>query len=300
MTLPQAFRHFAAEATLNMRRSWKVSLLAVLVTAVSLFLAGSLFLLGSNLAATLASWESQARIVVYMTPGAPVEALETVENAINELEGVAGYQLITPKMAEERLRDRSPELGGLLAGLEEAPLPASFEIAIGRLGRRSTQLARGIEDLRQLPSVSGVDDDRHWIQQIAFASAVLRIGAAVVGALLIVGSAFIIASVIRLAALLQREEIRVLRLVGATEFFVRGPFVVQGVLQGLLGSGVALLALTVFYLLLERRELPDLLRSLLLSSFLTPVELAILVAVGTGAGLIGGFLSVRRTAAGLW
>jgi cell division transport system permease protein len=148
--------------------------------------------------------------------------------------------------------------------------------------------------------VSGVDDDRQWIQQISFASALLRVGAAVVGALLIVGSAFIIASVIRLAALLHREEIRVLRLVGATEFFVRGPFVVQGVLQGLLGSVAALLALIAFYLLLERRELPDLLRSLLLSSFLTPSDLVLLVAIGTGAGLIGGLLSVRRTAAGLW
>jgi cell division transport system permease protein len=300
MTLLQALRHFVAEAILNMKRSWKVSLLAVVVTAVSLFLGGALFLLGSNLATTLASWESQARVVVYMTPGAPVEALETVEKAIKELEGVAGYQLITPEEAEDRLRDRSPELGDLLAGLEEAPLPASFEIAIARSDRRSAQVAAGIEGLTNLPSVSGADDDRQWIEQIAFASALLRVGAAVVGALLIAGSAFIIASVIRLAALLHREEIRVLRLVGATEFFVRGPFVAQGVLQGLLGSIVALSALTAFYLVLERREFPDLLRSLLLSSFLSPLELAILMAVGAGAGLMGGLLSVRRTAAGLW
>ena len=75
MTLFQALRHFAAEAFRNMWRSWKVSLLAIVVTAVSLFLGGSLFLFGSNLARALAGWESEARLVVYMEPGASAEAV---------------------------------------------------------------------------------------------------------------------------------------------------------------------------------------------------------------------------------
>lgn len=300
MTLLQAFRYFIAEAALNMRRSWRVSLLAILVTAVSLFLAGALFLLGSNLDTSLASWESQARIVVYMAPGAPAEALTAVREGIDRLEGVAKWQSVSPEMAEERLRARSAMLAELLEGLDEAPLPASFEIELRRSAGKNVQLERGIEALRALPSVTAVDDDRQWIQQIAFASVLLRTGAAAIGTLLIAGSVFIIASVIRLAALLHREEIRVLRLVGATEFFVRGPFVVQGILQGLLGSAFALLALYGFFFLLHRREIPALVESLLLSSFLSPVELLFLLTLGTGAGLIGGLLSVRRTAVGLW
>ena len=300
MTLLQALRHFIIEAALNMRRSWRVSLLAVLVTAVSLFLAGALFLLGSNLDESLASWEAQARIVVYLEPGAPAEDLQGVEVEVRTLPGVVAVHAVSSELAEERLRQRAPGLSKMLEDLEDAPLPASFEIELDARRASESLLDEALEAVRQLPSVSGVDDDRRWIEQIAFASVLLRSGAALIGALLIAGSVFIIASVIRLAALLHREEIRVLRLVGATEFFVRGPFVVQGVLQGIVGSLVALLALGGFFFVLEQRQIPALLRSLLLSSFLSPLELTMLLVLGTGAGLVGGVLSVRRTAAGLW
>ena len=300
MTLLQALGHFVSEAALNMKRSWRVSLLSILVTAVSLFLSGALFLLGSNLDASLTAWESQARIVVYMEPGAPGEAVDAVEQAISALEGVAVSQFISPEMAQERLRARSQDLEDLLEGLDGAPLPASFELELERSAAGEPQFESGILDLQNLAAVTAVDDDRHWIRQLAFASVLLRSGAAAVGLLLIAGSVFIIASVIRLAALLHREEIRVQRLVGATEFFVRGPFVIQGILQGALGTLLALLALSGFFFFLGQREIPDLIRTLLLSSYLSPAEQAFLLLFGTGAGLVGGLLSVRRTALGMW
>jgi cell division transport system permease protein len=300
VTLLQALRHFAAEAFRNMWRSWKVSLLAIVVTAVSLFLGGSLFLLGSNLARALAGWESEARLVVYMEPGASAEAVSMVEERIGGLEGLSSWRLVTPAEAEEELRSRLPELGDLLDGLEEAPLPSSFEIEVTRGRDLEAGLQAWTEEVTTLPGVAGVDDDRLWMEQIAFAATLLRLGATVIGALLLAGSVFIIASVIRLAALLHREEIRVLRLVGATEFFVRGPFVVQGIVQGLLGSAIAVGSLSVAFLVLREKEFPELLRDLLLSSFLTPVELLVVFGIGSAAGVLGGFLSVRRTAAGLW
>lgn len=300
MTLLQAFKHFVVEAGLNMIRSWRVSLLAVLVTAVSLFLGGAFFLLGRNLDRSLASWQAQARVVVYMVPGASGEALADAQQGIERLPGVIDWQLVNPKEAERRLRERSPELSELIGDLDEEPLPASFEIEVGRWSGSNPGFEGGLDTLRTMPEVDAVDDDRAWIEQIAFAALVLRAAAGVIGLLLICGSVFIIASVIRLAALLHREEIRVQRLVGATEFFVRGPFVVQGLLQGVLGCVAALLCLDGVFLLVARRELPELLRSLLLSSFLSPVELAVLVAIGTTAGLVGGLLSVRRTATGMW
>jgi cell division transport system permease protein len=300
VTLLQALRHFVAEAFRNMWRSWKVSFLAVVVTAVSLFLGGSLFLLGSNLDRALAAWESEARLVVYMEPEASAEAISLVEERIEGLEEMASWRLVTPAEAEEEIRSRLPDLAELLEGLEEAPLPSSFEIEVVRGRDLEARLESWIDDVKSMSGVAGIDDDRLWMKQIAFAANLLRIGATVVGALLLAGSVFIIASVIRLAALLHREEIRVLRLVGATEFFVRGPFVVQGIVQGLLGSAVAVASLSIAFLLLQQRELPDLLRNLLLSSFLSPVELLVLIGTGSAAGVLGGLLSVRRTQAGLW
>lgn len=300
MTLPQALRYFVTEAGLNMKRSWRVSLLAILVTAVSLFLGGCLFLFGSNLERSLHSFESQARVVVYLEPGAPEDAVLAAGEAIGRIPGVAHWELVTPQQAAERLIDRSPGLEDVVSGIEDTPLPASFEIEIERSAANAAVADEWIAGLRDLESVYAIDDDREWMRQVAFAAVLLRTGAAIIGLLLLAGSVFIIASVIRLAALLHREEIRVQRLVGATEFFVRGPFVVQGILQGLLGSVAAVAALSGFYYLLEQRQLPELVRSLLLSSFLGVPELVLVMVVGTGAGLVGGILSVRRTEAGLW
>ncbi|MDH3253598.1 MAG: ABC transporter permease [Acidobacteriota bacterium] len=300
MTILQALRYFAGEAQRNMRRSWKVSLLAILVTAVSLFLSGALFLLGANLGRSLGAWESQARIVIYLEAGARSEAVDRVEAELARLGGIGGWTVVSPEEAARRLEGRLPELGELLQGFDEEPLPTSIEVDLGRARNREVEVTEWLQNLEQLPQVAGVDDDRQWIRQIALASALLRAGAAIIGSLLIAGSAFIIASVIRLAALLHREEIRVLRLVGATEFFVRGPFIVEGILQGTLGSAIAVAALSMLYLFVERSDLPSIVRSLLFSSFLTPGELLLLAVLGIGAGLVGGLLSVRKTAAGLW
>ena len=141
-----------------------------------------------------------------------------------------------------------------------------------------------------------VDDDREWLSQLATVVAVVRaVGLALVAGLL--GAAiFTIASVIRLTAYLHHEETGIMRLVGATEFFIRGPFYVEGLLQGVIGGLVASAALWGGYQALHARGKGSLFSTVLALDFLGPRQVAFLILLGGAAGLFGAVVSLRREA----
>ncbi|HRC84086.1 MAG TPA: FtsX-like permease family protein, partial [Thermoanaerobaculia bacterium] len=148
--------------------------------------------------------------------------------------------------------------------------------------------------LEARPGVDLVDDDRDWVSQL---TAVLAVGRALglcLGLVLLAGAVFTIASVVRLTAYLYSDEIAIMRLVGATEFFIRGPFYAEGLLQGLFGGLLATGALAAAFELAKARVASTLWGSMLLGRFLSPLELAGLVAFGTLAGLAGAVISLRR------
>ena len=120
----------------------------------------------------------------------------------------------------------------------------------------------------------------------------------VLGAVLLGTAIFTISSVIRLTAYLYRDEIAVMRLVGATEFFIRGPFYLEGLLQGLTGGLLALAALFGAYSVAREHSGDSVLASVATSQFLTFGQIAILIGVGGLAGLVGSVTSLRRESLG--
>ena len=138
-----------------------------------------------------------------------------------------------------------------------------------------------------------VDDDRDWLGQVETAVAVVRAVGLVLGGILLGAAIFTIASIIRLTAYLHHEEIAIMRLVGATEFFIRGPFYVEGLIQGLLGGGLASAGLYGGYQLVHSRS-RSLLAAVLAGRFLSARQLGLLLVLGAMAGLIGAVASLRR------
>jgi cell division transport system permease protein len=155
-----------------------------------------------------------------------------------------------------------------------------------------------VTELRTHPAVLMVDDDLDWLAQAGRLLALVRATGLALSGLLLGAAIFTIASVVRLILLLYRDEIAVQRLVGATEFFVRGPFYVQGLLQGFVGAVGALAALALIRLVLLANLGPSLAAELLLSRFLGWPQQLVLVAIGALAGFGGAILSVRREVAG--
>lgn len=297
MSFLQALRYFVREAAVNLLRGWKVSLLAILTIAVSLFIGGAFLLVSDNLESSVERWRGEMRVVVYLKPETPAADLRRLAAEAARVPGVRSVEPVDAAAARRRFQEIFPSLSGLVAGWQEEPLPASLEIGLDPRTAGSAPGREGwLADWRRRPEVTLIDDDREWLGQLATAVAVVRaVGLALVAGLL--GAAiFTIASVIRLTAYLHSEETGIMRLVGATEFFIRGPFYIEGMLQGLIGGVVASGALWGAYQLLHARGRGSLVSAVLALDFLGPQQVTFLILLGGAAGLFGAVASLRREA----
>jgi cell division transport system permease protein len=293
LSLARALRYFAREACLNLLRSWRVSLLAVLTITVSLLLGGAFLLASRNLAGSVEGWRGQLRVVIYLKPGTPASDLPRLAAAAGAAPWVAGVEVVSPAAARRRFRDTFPTLADVIDSSEGEPLPASLEVALRREQAEAGGLDAWLEAWRRRPEVAMVDDDREWLGQVETAVAVVRAVGLVLGGILLGAAIFTIASIIRLTAYLHHEEIAIMRLVGATEFFIRGPFYVEGLIQGLLGGALASAGLYASYQLIHARS-RSLLAAVLAGQFLSLRQLGLLLLLGATAGLIGAVASLRR------
>jgi cell division transport system permease protein len=294
VTFARALRYFVVEAARNLARSWQVSLLAISTIAVSLLVGGSFLLVASNLTRIVEDWRRSARVVVYLKAGLEAAEARDLRAVIDAAPWVTQVEIISRELAIDRFRATFPSVADLVGVVGDRPLPSSFELAFDAEAARDQGFDDWLLQLRTHPSVEMVDDDRDWVHQLTRVADLLRIVGVILGVVLLVAAMFTIGSVIRLTAFLYRDEIAVMRLVGATEFFIRGPFYAEGLLQGLFGGLTALAGLWTLWLGLLPRIEGSLLGLTLATSFLSPRDQVALVLLGTAAGLFGSITSLSR------
>lgn len=294
MKLRQALLYFLQEAGISLVRSWKVSLLAVLTISVSLAICGFLMVLSGNLGSLVEQWQAQTKVVVYLRSGAAPADIEQLRAKLAAVPWVTGVEEVSAEQARRRFQDIFPSLSDLMQDWSEEPLPASLEVAFRNQGLDLAAFTAWSEQVRQNPVVAMVDDDRDWLAQLRTVLAVVRGIGLTLGLVLLAGAIFTIASVVRLTAYLYQDEIEIMRIVGATEFFIRGPFYLEGLLQGFIGGLLALAQLYLGFAVLRARTTGSLWGPLLTGEFLSWEEQLALVLLGATAGLVGAVASLRR------
>ncbi|MEM6456680.1 MAG: permease-like cell division protein FtsX [Acidobacteriota bacterium] len=311
MTFIQALRYFVREAALSLARSWKVSALAILTIAVSLGLTGAFLLINHNLHQRVAQWQRESKVVLYLD-GALAEAdRQALIERVAAAPWVDDVALVDAATSRARFVENFPSLADLLEGWGEEPLPASLEVQIDAAATADRASGSGdltiwLAGLRDDPAVIMVDDDRDWLAQLETVIWVLRGAGLLLGGVLLITAVFTIASVIRLTAYLYRDEIAVMRMVGATEFFIRGPFYLEGLLQGLLGGLAACGALAMLHTMMIAPPAGgagfaaggDWILTALAQEFLPTGQVLGLIALGGLAGLVGAVVSLRRESLG--
>lgn len=284
------------EAFVELWRNRLVNLVSIATIAVSLFILGIFATISSNLNSLLAGWSNRVQITVYMKDDAGLAEKKESEELLRSWVEVESFEYISKEDAVQRFQAYFPELDTLPNLLDSNPLPASFEIQVAPDHRSPEQVRRLVERLEGKPGVEEVDYDLLWIERLTTIIDLIRALGFFIGGALIVASVFTIFNVIKLTVYGRQDEISIMRLVGATHAYIRGPFLVEGMLQGGLGGGVALVLLYAVYEYFIRRALASF--SLLTSAewlrFLSLEMLAGVILGGMAVGLIGSTLSVRR------
>jgi len=294
MNVLRILGYFIGEAVTSLLRSWKVSLLAVSTIAMSVFIAGTFLLLSDNLTRLVHEWRREAKIIVYLGDKVSDREIDRVSDLVKGPGWVVKAEVVPADEARARFEETFPSVKDLLQTWQDEPLPTSIEVTFESDLMTGERFEAWLDDLHADPSVTAIDDDRDWLRQLDALIRILRGLALVVGSALLGAAVFTIASVIRLAAYLYRDEIAVMRLVGATEFYIRGPFYFEGLIQGLAGSVLALVGLYLAFVFLNPRSSTLLLGTTLIDNFLSWAAMLGLVLIGALAGTFGAVMSLRR------
>ncbi len=288
--------YFWRSAASGLRHAPFVHFVAVTTIAIALFSAGLARGLGHLVDGLLGSLGGEVQVTVYLSPELDEESAVVLRQRMEAATG-GTVTVVPPEAALERLATELGDLGEALAHLPENPLPPSLELEVPRERRTPGALKALAEELRALPGVTGVDYGEEAVARLSSISRALGYGGWVGFAVVMMATVAIVAATLQLAIYARREEIEIQKLVGATDRFVKVPFLIEGFLQGLLGAVVALVGLLAF----ERLVGPGL-SSLFaflvgrggLVPLLEPKQALELLVTGGALGLGGSFIAVGR------
>jgi cell division transport system permease protein len=240
-TLEYAFR----EAVSSLWRGRASSAFAVVAIALAMLVLGGVLLVTSNVERLVSEWSSAAEFSVYLRDDATSEQRGAVEAAIDGSGVALGREYVSKADALGRFKRDFSELASLTSSFSDNPFPASVEVRVRPDAQTGTRVEGLIASLATLPGVADVRYDREWLARVGAGLDAVRGIGFTLAIVMVIAAALTVATVVRLALHARRDEIEIMKLVGSPYAFIRGPFVVEGLLQGGLG---ALLALAVLWL----------------------------------------------------
>jgi cell division transport system permease protein len=285
-----------SETAESLVRARRMTSLSVALIAISIGLVGAFFLVAENLRGVVETVRDESAVTVFLRPGATDADRADLERVARDSRLVAKTKRVTPEQARARFSDWWRSLAPAARSLPTNPFPESLELELEPSAVASEAIPGFLKNLAAHRAVEEVQFDVDWIRRLRGAVQLAKIAGFVLAALLTLGAAFTIANVVRLTILLHRDEIEILRLVGAPELLIRGPFVLGGLAQGFLGAALAVAGLWLVYrgVIAWVAATKNAFLGVFAVRFLPGSTSLLLLAFGVVAGVVGGLLAVRR------
>lgn len=291
-------RYFALDALDEWRHSPGVNLLATTTLTAALFVGGLVLLVLANLELNLQRWQDDLRIQVYLLDGLESAQRTAIETSLTGMAGVVRVEYVDKASALERFRRSFGEtVAGLAGDLQSNPLPASFEVYLDPAANSTSAAETIAATLSTTDGVEEVRFDAAWLQRWSGLLRAARFAGVAAAAVVFAAVVLVMASVLRLAVYARRDEIEIVQLVGATPAFVRGPFIVAGLAQGLIGALLAVVLVEgLRRLVLDwTASDPVALLTLIGGHGLPWTHLAAIVLTGLFVGFVGSYFAVRAS-----
>ena len=292
----RALTYYFSEATASLWRGRKAAILSVLTITGGLFVLGFFLALNTNLQRLVGRWTESAELSVYLKDDATGEQLRMVDELVAQSGLAAHHEYVSKAQAAARFKQDFPDLAGAADRVESNPFPASFEV---RLKPEVREAGAAVDNLAStLAAVRGVADvryDRRWLTRLNAVVRLLRALGLGIVVLLAFASALTVANVVRLAASARQDEIEIMSLVGAPLAYVRGPFVVEGILQGGVGALLAIVLLWIVFAAANARYGAVAAQTIGLGAItFLPLSLSLVIIVGGMLlGCVGGLVVAR-------
>jgi cell division transport system permease protein len=278
------------EALLSFRRAPLLSTLSITTIAFSLFTLGLFGLVAINLRQALRGLEERVEIVAFVLRGTPTETITLATQDIAAFPEVQDVNYVNEEQALARARRELVEFRDAYRDLQVNPLPASIEVRLKPGNRDAATVERVAQRLRGFTFVNDVRFGRDWVRKLDHLRNVTGIVGLAIGLAFAAVAVVIIGVTIRITLLQRAREISIMRLVGATNWFIRGPFLLEGAFKGLLGGLLSLLLCYAGYLLFRDRS-GGTFAGLI---FFRPYQMVAIVGFGVLLGLGASLVSVGR------
>lgn len=284
--------YYIKETFTSLKRNSLMSIASISTVALSILVLGIFLTMVLNVNNLASHLENQVQVTIYMDDSASAEQLKHMEKVLKSTQGIVK---VTPRTKEEALGEFKKRLGEqqkLLAALgEDNPFPASFEIQVDN-PERIPQL---VTQFQQMPGVEMAKFGQEVVEHLFQLTRVLRIGGILLIVLLAIATLFIISNTIRITVFARRREVNIMKYVGATDWFIRWPFLLEGMLMGFVGAVIASLILVQGYNAIQAKIYGTLAFFPMLPSWPTMGYLSAgLICVGTLIGALGSSISLRK------
>ena len=276
-----------------------IHVVSIATIGVAVLILATTLLIVFNTDRIVESWSQEVRVIAFLADDVEAERLTDLERTIGQWPEVAQVFSRTRATAFEELRTSLGNDRGLLDGLTPEIMPASIEVALAAGHQTEAGLARAAERLRALPELGQIEEitfGRDLLMRLESMRDLLRLGGIAIGGLVMFAMIFIVSNTIRLALYSRRDEIEVMRLVGATYAFIRGPYYIEGLFQGLVGAafGLALLMGLFHWLAPQGAHVIRFAVGPISLEFLPPHAHGLLIVGGGVVGMLASHVSVTR------
>jgi cell division transport system permease protein len=285
--------YFVSETVTNLRRNLLMTIAAISTVTISLLLLGGVQILGMVVNNMTGTWEAKVEVSIFLRDDATQGEIQSLEREIAQMNEVENVTFVSKQDAYEEFKATYESQPEFYESLPEDALPASLRVELTDANFAETVSAR----VRGAPGVDDVRFGGEIIKRLLQVNTLLRTITLVMSVILMIAAAALIANTIRLAIYARREEIGIMKLVGATNWFIRIPFMLEGVIAALAGaiiSGAVVLGGNALLFSRMGEALPFLGTVFSFSSGEIVSVLLVLAGVGALVGLIGSGMALRR------
>lgn len=283
------------EAIIYILRNRTITILSIAVISFVLFVIAIFFNVMQNVSLFTDKIMKELSVNIYLIDDITLMQRKYIEKILKASEYVASYEYINKKKALDDFISLMPNFKTIIMNLKENPVPGSYRVILKEEYNSENAINNFITLFGDAEGIEEIHYDREWFEKLIAIVKILKFGGILMGAVLLFTALFTVANVIRLVVYGRRDEIEILKLVGASNFYIKSPFILEGIFQGLCAAIISLIAVYFSYRIFIKyiRESGGMQMERFIAFLSSDMQVWVVI-IGIGIGFLGSLVSVSR------